>query len=602
MSAETIKEFLVGLGVKVDEAGLSKFENSITKLTKSAFGLGAAIAGVAAAVDYGVRRMSQRMESLYYASERTGATAENIQALGYAFSKAGGQAEDALSVLEGIGSFLRSSPGSESYLQRMGVPTRDEANHLRDTSEMLSDLSQRFRDMAQAGKFAQAKSYASVLGISEPQLLVMMRGLDQFSSEYHEMYRRAGVDADQAARNSVKFQNELRTIGAAFGIVWDKIMTRVLGSDLSAMTRVRGYVLDHYTEIVDGVEYLLNKLADIGEWFIRGFKAAKSGQFFAWMRDEWGDLMRWVSQQWAAHGDGVLSVFSAVMTWLHDAFFGLVEDVADYMGRRIEAAIYDAVPEFIRTRIGMGSLPESGEIERLQEELRAKERREQLQAAKDAIGGAFERALNAIIPAANASEIPPAVSGAAASVDKVRAAMDFFTSRGLSAAQAAGIVGNLQQESQLNPNARGDGGAARGIAQWHPDRQAGMGETFEQQLAHVWNELQSKERAALNMLLKAQTAQDAAVAFSKGFERPGDPNYAARIAYANSALRIMQSPVTPAMSGAAVASGNHGGAQVNQKTEITVNGNLDRVSLDDVTRAQGRVNADLVRNMRTSVM
>lgn len=53
----------------------------------------------------------------------------------------------------------------------------------------------------------------------------------------------------------------------------------------------------------------------------------------------------------------------------------------------------------------------------------------------------------------------------------VRTAFDFFMSRAYSQAQTAGIIGNLLGESNLNPNGpNGDGGVARDIAQWHPDR------------------------------------------------------------------------------------------------------------------------------------
>ena len=37
--------------------------------------------------------------------------------------------------------------------------------------------------------------------------------------------------------------------------------------------------------------------------------------------------------------------------------------------------------------------------------------------------------------------------------------------------QACGILGNVQHESAFNPVARGDGGSAYGLAQWHADRQ-----------------------------------------------------------------------------------------------------------------------------------
>ena len=45
-------------------------------------------------------------------------------------------------------------------------------------------------------------------------------------------------------------------------------------------------------------------------------------------------------------------------------------------------------------------------------------------------------------------------------------AFNFFVGKGLTTYQAAGIVGNLVQESNVSPTAVQSGGPGRGIAQW----------------------------------------------------------------------------------------------------------------------------------------
>ncbi|MBK7860243.1 MAG: LysM peptidoglycan-binding domain-containing protein [Archangiaceae bacterium] len=49
-------------------------------------------------------------------------------------------------------------------------------------------------------------------------------------------------------------------------------------------------------------------------------------------------------------------------------------------------------------------------------------------------------------------------------------AINFFMSKGLTRAQAAGIASNLFYESGFRPDAVGDGGTSFGIAQWHNGR------------------------------------------------------------------------------------------------------------------------------------
>jgi hypothetical protein len=109
-------------------------------------------------------------------------------------------------------------------------------------------------------------------------------------------------------------------------------------------------------------------------------------------------------------------------------------------------------------------------------------------------------------------------------------AINFFMSKGLTRAQAAGIAGNLLYESGFNPSAVGDGGTSFGIAQWHSGRGTAMKQwtvthgysatSFQGQLEYLWVELNGSERNALNKLRATTTAYDAGMAFCRYFERP----------------------------------------------------------------------------------
>ena len=125
-------------------------------------------------------------------------------------------------------------------------------------------------------------------------------------------------------------------------------------------------------------------------------------------------------------------------------------------------------------------------------------------------------------------------------------ALSFFQGKGWSPAQAAGIVGNLQAESALNPqafNGAGGGRGAAGIAQWRGSRQADFQEfagvplsqsTYQQQLDFVNYELtQGKEKAAGARLKATTTAADAATVVDKYYERSEGTDLQKRINNAN---------------------------------------------------------------------
>lgn len=133
---------------------------------------------------------------------------------------------------------------------------------------------------------------------------------------------------------------------------------------------------------------------------------------------------------------------------------------------------------------------------------------------------------------------PPVASGGRARADAVNrraaSAMSHFMARGLTQAQAAGVVGNLMQESALRTGARNkgdgaDGSDSIGLAQWNGNRATALKsfaaarkkpvDDFETQLDFVLHELETTEGGVGAALKGAKTAEEAASIFI-GYERP----------------------------------------------------------------------------------
>ena len=134
-------------------------------------------------------------------------------------------------------------------------------------------------------------------------------------------------------------------------------------------------------------------------------------------------------------------------------------------------------------------------------------------------------------------------------------AFDFLVGKGLSLAQAAGVVGNLQFESGLDPTLAvmdTNGKMSRGIAMWQPDRWQNLiafaGNrnplSLDVQLAFLWSELPSR---GLSQLRTTTQASDATVVFQNQFENPAAA-YAhtdRRIALAEAALYALPQCTPP---------------------------------------------------------
>lgn len=112
--------------------------------------------------------------------------------------------------------------------------------------------------------------------------------------------------------------------------------------------------------------------------------------------------------------------------------------------------------------------------------------------------------------------------------------------------QAAGVAGNIHVESQgFNPRAVGDGGAALGLAQWHPDRRRGLdilNMSYEDQVSYLIKELQTEKtfnaRGGLNKLRQLKTASEAAAFIDKNYERSSGEHRRQRQSYAEAYAKL----------------------------------------------------------------
>jgi peptidoglycan hydrolase-like protein with peptidoglycan-binding domain/lysophospholipase L1-like esterase len=141
--------------------------------------------------------------------------------------------------------------------------------------------------------------------------------------------------------------------------------------------------------------------------------------------------------------------------------------------------------------------------------------------------------LKSLYGAGTAAAIKPS-NVSSKNISDANTVIDFFTGKGLSPEQAAGIAGNIQAESGFNPAAVGDSGKAIGLAQWRDSRRDKLEQWSEDngvdsasvdgQLKYLWWELTNTEKNALNKLKQQNTPGDAAYAFAKYFERPATIN------------------------------------------------------------------------------
>lgn len=574
--SSVIKEFLVGLGFKVDEKGLKTFTGTIDGATTAVTRLVTTLAGASLTVAAGVATFANNLENLYFASQRVGASAASLKAADYAARDLGASANEVRGSLEGMARALRQNPGNEPFLQSLGVKTRDANGQLRDTADLLNDLGK----VLSKKDYFVAIRYAEHFGIDENTLRAIMSG--EFGRKLEENRKRfAGAGLDKATRDAHQFMNELRDVGMQFEsmsiLVQAELMHR-LGPELerfSAWFEKNSPLIAK--RIVDVTEKLI-QLAQDSEPYLKAIY-----EFFVDLdeaTDGWSTKI--IVLLGLMKALGMTSVVTGILK-LAAAFFRLGTGITGASAAAGAAGAISTLAVGLGAAVYSSSLNEGEdeEVARIRRERGLPEHESQTkdQAAKESA-------------TANAWRILQGVDK-----DKSTFAMDFFKAQGWSDAQAAGLVANLAAESNLDPTAKGDWGLtgpqARGIGQWHPDRQQEFKKwagfpiwddraDFMKQLEFVQHELTDGAEDKAGRLLRAtQNASDAGAVVSRYYERPGR----------DEAVRAAEAAKRGQMA-----------VQLNQTTNINVSGGSDPNSTAQaVAGAQGRVNEELVRSTSTAV-
>ncbi|HCJ8990224.1 TPA: lytic transglycosylase catalytic [Escherichia coli] len=261
MNAETIKDFLVSLGFSVDDAGAKKFGSVLAGTTANVIKMGLAVEGAALSVVAFTAKIASGLDNLYWASQRTGATVQGIQSIGYAVSQVGGSVDAARTSLESLSRFVRNNPGAEGFLNRLGVQTRDASGNMRDMAAIFTGVGQKLSSMP----YYRANQYAQMLGIDENTLMAMRRGVGGFSGQYSAMAKAIGFNADQAALSSNRFMTSLKSLGEMAGMARDKIGSNLADGLAGQIDNLRKKIIENFPKIEVTITKVIKGILWLGE-------------------------------------------------------------------------------------------------------------------------------------------------------------------------------------------------------------------------------------------------------------------------------------------------------------------------------------------------
>lgn len=629
MEENTLKEFLVELGWKNDEAQHRRFMDAITSATKGVALMASAIKAAEIALVGIAQRISGSFEALAYASSRVNASAKNIATFRYAISQLGGTAEGAMASLEAFSRKLRESPGQEAMLKGWGVRTRDASGKLRDSTELMKEFlhSRKFLAMPEFTRLQLAES----MGIDERTYRAMLGDVERFTAEYQAKLRKAGLDPDAAAQKAKLFQQAWRSMLSSIEILIDRVVLKYGDEIAKKLEEITEFIDKHGPEIAQTLEKIVRAIIDASAWlskFVLGFLDLIS------KADPIVKKLTGIESAFAAIALVLMLRLIPGVSTLTTLLAGLVGGAAwrSFVGVLTALGLGGGALAMGGAALGFGAgmMPGSAGAGENEFERQEKLKRDPDHYKRQQQGGGgslWERGKRWW------GDHAPAWAGGNSAKSKSLSAnqgeaYEAAIADGLSPTAARALVANMTGEALHKP---GDHHwdvrhMSQGIVQWDPQRAEAIRQQFgkypkdmsvaEQTRAAIWEIRNHKRFAATKEALEGDDPEQMVRALVKNYENPRDHGsaIAQRRAYYRALANVGARRANPAgfvgaANAAPVPAGPMGGNSfvhniahghsIHAKTTINVNAAGDPgATARAVAGMQKRVHADTIRNMQ----
>jgi len=197
-----LREYLIALGFKVDDAQYRKIENTIKKTVETIGTIGEGVAVAAALVDKYVVQMAGKFDDLYYASQQMSSSVKNLQTYSFAARMVGIDGNAAAAGLANMARAIRQNPLLQGRLQQLGVKVTGDVAE--EQNQLIHKLAKLPRNRA-----IQVASNFGIDGDTLNQILNNLPAYDAAAAERKRMFDKSGINPQDVANSSAAFERDM---------------------------------------------------------------------------------------------------------------------------------------------------------------------------------------------------------------------------------------------------------------------------------------------------------------------------------------------------------------------------------------------------------
>jgi hypothetical protein len=253
-----LKEYLVALGFKIDDATYKKFNAALATSAKEAAGLGSVVVGAATAIGVSVEKVAEEYRNLGFVAQRTGETVSSLKNFSYAAKQIGIDVGSSQSALESFAAAMRLNPGVKAFVQANGGTGKD-------TIEQLTNFVAQQKALYGESNYYVAAMKAQLAGIPEGTFLQIWNNLPKMkaaAADIKKLREEAGLAGDDVDRKAEHFAGAWDHLWETLGVGKDRIAFDLMEPTEKAVVALDD-LIQRFNKADDASDGFLGKIVGI---------------------------------------------------------------------------------------------------------------------------------------------------------------------------------------------------------------------------------------------------------------------------------------------------------------------------------------------------
>lgn len=270
MKAEVIKEFLVKLGFQVNDSEMAKFTSGIANATVAVTAMGVAATAMATAVFAGVKGVATHYNDMARLAMQFRSTAHAIEEFIDTTKILGMSESDSIESLRSLDrAIVDTSMGigrTKLVFKNLGISVTDAFGKIKPTTDVMGELAEKFKTM-ERGKQLRVMER---LGLSPGLIRVFSANIDELHGELGDIEKAVGLNFDQSVAEGKAFikmwrsvTQEIEKFKLVFSKAYDVIAVKMMPKLRSTMDNVRISLIAFRRMVMDVMPLVIAKTVPV---------------------------------------------------------------------------------------------------------------------------------------------------------------------------------------------------------------------------------------------------------------------------------------------------------------------------------------------------